>query len=142
MQEISSTEKELACCLYSLLDDFLWRKQLSKVADIVLSLPFNDKVWPLENHENLIFVIFNFCSHQDMEATGNSTCGWVQAEDARVVGEEGGIGRESLARTLVSVKTLEKMWCESYYYVVGDAIFPLTKPQEEECFDLTQSEDK
>ena len=79
----------------------MWRKQLSKVADIVLSLPFNNKVWPLVNHENLILVIFNFFSHQDMEATGKTTCGWVQAEDARVVGEEGRIGRKSLARTLV-----------------------------------------
>ena len=88
---------------------------MSKVADIVLSLSFNDKVWPLANHENVILVIFNFCSHQAMEATGNATCGWVQAEDARVVGEEGGIRRESLARTLVSAKKLEKMWCGSYY---------------------------
>ena len=34
-----------------------------------------------------------------MEATENATRGWVRAEDARGVGEKGGLGRESLART-------------------------------------------
>ena len=36
---------------------FLWRKKLSKVENIVLSLPFDDNVWPLANQENLILVI-------------------------------------------------------------------------------------
>ena len=34
-----------------------------------------------------------------METTENATRGWVRAEDARGVGEKGGLRRESLART-------------------------------------------
>ena len=34
------------------------------------------------------------------------------------------------------------MWCRSSYCAAGDESFPLTKPQKEEGFDLTQSKDK
>ena len=34
------------------------------------------------------------------------------------------------------------MWCGICYYAAEDKIFSLTKPQEEEGFDFTQSEDK
>ena len=32
--------------LSSLFDDLLWRKQLSKVANLIGTLPFDEKVWP------------------------------------------------------------------------------------------------
>ena len=34
------------------------------------------------------------------------------------------------------------MWCERCYCAAEEEIFPLTKPQDEEGFDLTQSEDR
>ena len=33
---------------------FMWRKQLSKVTDLIVTLHFDEVVWPKANHEHLI----------------------------------------------------------------------------------------
>ena len=39
-------------------------------------------------------------------------------------------------------KIFQGIWCGRYYYAAAKENLPLTEPQEEEGFELTQSEDK
>ena len=43
-------EKSCHIVCHPVLMTFLWRKQLSKVADLIVALPFDEVVWPRANH--------------------------------------------------------------------------------------------
>ena len=59
--------REKSCHIVCLpvLMTFLWRNQLSKVANLIVTLPFDEVMWSRANHEHLILVIvFTFANRR------------------------------------------------------------------------------
>ena len=129
MQELLSAGKEFACSLHPLLDDFfVWKKQLSKVANIVFSLPFDDKVWSLAIRENLILVIvLSFVCIRPWKIQGTQLVIKYEWNIQEVWEKEERLGRNYLHKLLVSARTLEKfpeMWCGRCYCLAENESFP------------------
>ena len=103
-------EKSLHVVCIPCLVTFLWRKKLSKVADTVLSLPFDDKVWPLSNWENLILVIvLPFAHIRPWKLQGTQLVVKCERNMQEVWEKEEGLGGDHLRELLVSARTLDKL---------------------------------
>ena len=65
LSEVSSVERESTYYLPSVLDDFLWMTQMSKLVDLIVTLPSDGVVWPDTDHENLILAtVFPFTNRR------------------------------------------------------------------------------
>ena len=111
-----------------------------------LSLSFSDKVWHQANHENISLVIILTFSHiRPWKLQGTQLVVGCERNIQDVLEKKEGLRGKHLHKLLVSARTLEKLpddVVRNFYCEAVDEIFPLTKPQEEGGFGLTQAEDK
>ena len=113
---------------------FMWWKQLSKVADLIVTLPFDEVVLYQANHESLILaIVFPFANRRPWKLQGTKFLVDGERDLQEVREKEEGLGECCLRKLLVSAGSLEEL----PEYVVrkrllrgGRRKFPQTKPQE------------
>ena len=89
---------------------YMWRNQLSKVVDLIVTLPFDEVVWSRANHERTILVIFfPFATRRPWKLHVTQFL----VEDGRdlqkVWEKEEGLGGGCLRKLLVSAGLLEEL---------------------------------
>ena len=85
----------------------MWRKQLAKVADLIVTLPFDEKVWSKTNFEPLILAfVFPFIRKKPWKLRGTERL--VRSKrDLQEVWEKGdGLGSDILRKLLISAGSL------------------------------------
>ena len=85
----------------------MWRKQLAKVADLIVALPFDEKVWSKTNFEPLILAfVFPFIRKKPWKLRGTERL--VRSKrDLQEVWEKGdGLGSDILRKLLMSAGSL------------------------------------
>ena len=138
-------EKNLYIVYLPCLMLFMWRNQLSKVAGLIETLPFDEVLWHHINHERLILLLFSLLRIVDLGSYREPNSwltvkGNYKRDEKRRKAWEGVVCAHFWSQR-GHWKSFQWIWYGRCYYAVVEESLPLTKPQEEEGFDLTQSED-
>ena len=87
-----------------------WRKQLGKVADLLVTIPFNDSFWPKSQHEPLILaIVFLFHSTKPWKLRGTTLLVDCEGELQEVWEKNISLGGDILRKLLLSKRTLGTM---------------------------------
>ena len=83
---------------------------MSKVADLVVTLPFDGTVWPESNHEKLILVIvLPFIVERPWKLQGTELVVGCERSLQEVWEKEEGLGGDHLRELLVTARSLGKL---------------------------------
>ena len=87
-----------------------WRKQLLKVTDLFVEIPFNDEVWPCLNFEPLILAIVLLFTSRPSWKVRSTTFVHKCARDLQTLWKEDfEMGNNSLRQLLVSTRALDSL---------------------------------
>ena len=103
-------EKSSHIVCLPILISYMWRKQLSKVVDLIVTLSFDKTMWPRANHERLILVIvFPFAHRRPWKLQGTQFVVDCERDMQKVWEKEEGLGGDCLRKLLVSAGSLEEL---------------------------------
>ena len=89
---------------------YMWKKQLSKVTNLIVTLPFDKVVWPRANHEHLILVIvFPFATRSPWKLQGTQFLVDDERDLQKVLEKEECLRGGCLRKLLVLVGPLEEL---------------------------------
>ena len=87
-----------------------WRKQLLKVSDLFVEMPFNDTVWPSSNFEPLILcIVLPFADRSPWKLRSTTFVNKCARNLQTLWKEDFEVGSNSLRELLVSTRSLDTL---------------------------------